>query len=220
MATGTGNKYKFTGKERDSELGLDYSWHRFYDWEVGRFTQVDPLWQEYPSSSPYVYVANNPLKYVDLTGLYQETDFIFAEAQLINIRQETICDGPICNFTTQYFAATLGVDVPMGLARQMKVEFFSDDNWILLEGATSEELVDMVNGAGDGDNFLFSMETNMGRLRTAAMFDYENNASSYSIRVAVSDSYGLSTEQSFTVTLTDVIENLPPVDLNSSAELS
>jgi hypothetical protein len=78
----------------------------------------------------------------------------------------------------------------------------------------------LVNGAGDGDNFLFSMETNMGRLRTAAMFDYENNASSYSIRVAVSDSYGLSTEQSFTVTLTDVIENLPPVDLNSSAELS
>ena len=78
----------------------------------------------------------------------------------------------------------------------------------------------LVNGAGDGDNSLFSMEANMGRLRTAAMFDYENNASSYSIRVAVSDSYGLSTEQSFTVALTDVIENLPPVDLNSSAELT
>ena len=78
----------------------------------------------------------------------------------------------------------------------------------------------LVNGAGDGDNSLFSMEANMGRLRTAAMFDYENDASSYSIRVAVSDSYGLSTEQSFTVDLTDVIENLAPVDLNSSAELT
>ena len=69
----------------------------------------------------------------------------------------------------------------------------------------------LVNGAGDGDNSLFSMEANMGRLRTAAMFDYENDASSYSIRVAVSDSYGLSTEQSFTVDLTDVIENLAPL---------
>ena len=76
----------------------------------------------------------------------------------------------------------------------------------------------LVNGAGMGTPF--SMEANMGRLRTAAMFDYENNASSYSIRVAVSDSYGLSTEQSFTVALTDVIENLSPVDLNSSAELT
>ena len=78
----------------------------------------------------------------------------------------------------------------------------------------------LVNGAGDGDNSLFFMEANMGRLRTAALFDYENDASSYSIRVAVSDSYGLSTEQSFTVDLTDVIENLAPVDLNSSAELT
>ena len=40
----------------------------------------------------------------------------------------------------------------------------------------------LVNGAGDGDNSLFFMEANMGRLRTAALFDYENDASSYSIR--------------------------------------
>ncbi len=33
-----------------------------------RFTQVDPLWAEYPSFTPYNYAANNPLKYVDPDG--------------------------------------------------------------------------------------------------------------------------------------------------------
>ncbi|MFC1480822.1 M91 family zinc metallopeptidase [Candidatus Neomarinimicrobiota bacterium] len=36
--------------------------------ELGRWTQVDPLWQKYPGWSPYNYALNNPLKYVDPDG--------------------------------------------------------------------------------------------------------------------------------------------------------
>lgn len=35
----------------------------------GRFTSVDPLAEKYYSWSPYVYVMNNPLKYIDPTGM-------------------------------------------------------------------------------------------------------------------------------------------------------
>ncbi|WP_370525535.1 RHS repeat-associated core domain-containing protein [Dysgonomonas sp. 521] len=45
----------------------DYS-ARYMDSQIGRFTSVDPLAEKYYSWSPYVYVANNPLKYVDLKG--------------------------------------------------------------------------------------------------------------------------------------------------------
>lgn len=41
---------------------------RYYDAAVGRFLQIDPLAKKYPSLSPYNYVANNPLKYIDPDG--------------------------------------------------------------------------------------------------------------------------------------------------------
>jgi len=67
-ASGSGNDYKFTGKQQDSESGLYYYWHRYYDSELGRFISVDPRWDKYPGLTPYQYCANNPLKFVDPSG--------------------------------------------------------------------------------------------------------------------------------------------------------
>ena len=67
-ASGDGNKYGFTGKERDRETGLDYFWNRYYDKDLGRFRSVDPLWHKYPTLSSYQYCDNNPMMYVDPTG--------------------------------------------------------------------------------------------------------------------------------------------------------
>ncbi len=41
---------------------------RYYDAATGRFLQIDPHASKYPSLSPYSYVANNPLKYIDPDG--------------------------------------------------------------------------------------------------------------------------------------------------------
>jgi RHS repeat-associated protein len=62
---------RFTGKELDNDLdlGLYYFGARYYDPEVGRFIGVDPLAEEYPGWSPYVYCFNNPLNYVDPNGM-------------------------------------------------------------------------------------------------------------------------------------------------------
>ncbi len=65
--------YKFTGKERDSETGLDYFGARYYGSTMGRFTSPDPAMRSAHLSDPqtwnrFSYVRNNPLIYVDDDG--------------------------------------------------------------------------------------------------------------------------------------------------------
>lgn len=63
--------YKYNGKELDKMHGLnmyDYS-ARHYDAAIGRFTTIDPHAENYYSWSPYHYVANNPLRYIDPNGM-------------------------------------------------------------------------------------------------------------------------------------------------------
>ena len=55
--------YKFTGKERDTESGLDYFGARYYGSSMGRFMSPDPLGghMENPQSlNKYAYALNNP----------------------------------------------------------------------------------------------------------------------------------------------------------------
>jgi RHS repeat-associated protein len=64
---------KFTGKERDSETGLDYFGARYFSSAQGRFTSPDGVFFDQDPSDPqswnlYSYVRNNPLRFRDLTG--------------------------------------------------------------------------------------------------------------------------------------------------------
>jgi RHS repeat-associated protein len=66
--SGVGAKEGYTGKERDAETGLDYFGARYYLSAIGRWGAVDALSEKYPELSPYNYVANNPLLYIDING--------------------------------------------------------------------------------------------------------------------------------------------------------
>jgi RHS repeat-associated protein len=62
----------FTGKERDSESGLDNFDFRYNSSSLGRFMSPDPLggYISNPQSlNRYTYVRNNPLNLVDPFGL-------------------------------------------------------------------------------------------------------------------------------------------------------
>ncbi len=62
------DKYKFTGKERDTETNYDYFGARYYDSELGRFLSCDKYSYKYPSLSSYQYGGNNPIRYIDING--------------------------------------------------------------------------------------------------------------------------------------------------------
>jgi len=66
---------KFTGKERDSETGLDYFGARYMSSAQGRWTSPDVvnvtderLLNPGSTLNKYAYAANNPLKYIDPDG--------------------------------------------------------------------------------------------------------------------------------------------------------
>src|SRR5882724_4016716 len=71
-SSSSGNNYKFTGKERDSESGLDDFAARFYTSSYARFLSPDESKYSKPTDPQtwnlYGYVANNPINAVDPTG--------------------------------------------------------------------------------------------------------------------------------------------------------
>ena len=69
------NTHKFTGKELDNPTALYYFGARYYDPGIGRFITPDPgqpNLNDPQMLNPYVYCLNNPLRYVDPTGMFVE----------------------------------------------------------------------------------------------------------------------------------------------------
>jgi RHS repeat-associated protein len=66
-------RYGFNGKENDNEVKgegsqQDYGM-RIYDPRIGRWFSIDPLQQKYPNLSPYNFVGNNPIIFIDPDGM-------------------------------------------------------------------------------------------------------------------------------------------------------
>ena len=75
--------YTFSAKERDSETGLSYFGSRYYSSDLSVWLSVDPMSDKYPSLSPYVYCADNPVRVVDPNG---EDYVVVVEGNTITIK--------------------------------------------------------------------------------------------------------------------------------------
>ncbi len=62
------NNLQFPGQYYDSETGLHYNWHRYYDPEAGRYVSADPIGLA-GGMNLYAYVENDPVNWVDSDGL-------------------------------------------------------------------------------------------------------------------------------------------------------
>ena len=58
------------GQELDEMTQLYYYGARYYNPRIGNFMSVDPLADAFPSQSPYLYAYNNPIRFIDVDGLY------------------------------------------------------------------------------------------------------------------------------------------------------
>ncbi len=65
-------KHRFTDHEKDFAIGIYYAQARYYDQRLGRFISCDahpPDLNDPQGLNPYHYCLNNPIKYIDPTGL-------------------------------------------------------------------------------------------------------------------------------------------------------
>ncbi|TVT26320.1 type IV secretion protein Rhs [Amycolatopsis rhizosphaerae] len=63
---------RFPGQYHDSETGLHYNFHRYYEPATARYQSSDPLGLA-PSPNPYAYVSN-PIWQIDPFGLYPQNN--------------------------------------------------------------------------------------------------------------------------------------------------
>ena len=82
------SKFTFNGKEKQTELGLNqYDFGaRGFDYQILRTTTLDPHADRYHSMSGYSFLNNNPLRFIDPTGMDMEhtatgTTYTGVEAQ-------------------------------------------------------------------------------------------------------------------------------------------
>ena len=79
-----GVRYTFSAKEKDSETGLSYFGSRYYSSDLSVWLSVDPMSDKYPSLSPYVYCADNPVRCVDPNGEEYELFIIGDDEETAN----------------------------------------------------------------------------------------------------------------------------------------
>ena len=78
------SSHTFSAKEHDAETGLSYFGARYYSSDLSIWLSVDPMSAKYPSLSPYVYCADNPIKLVDPNGEETlETDYRNYKGELL-----------------------------------------------------------------------------------------------------------------------------------------
>ncbi|HEX3043374.1 MAG TPA: FG-GAP-like repeat-containing protein [Bacillota bacterium] len=124
-------KYQFTGKEKDGD-GLYYYWARYYDPELGRFISPDPARD---GMNWYEYCANNPVKYIDPTGLAWWNPFTWGKGQgetQTTTSTETTKDGTVTttkdqvkNFFGEWITKTTTVSGTDNSGNTYEIKYFS-----------------------------------------------------------------------------------------------
>ena len=104
------NRYKFTGKERDSESGLDNFDFRYYGSSMGRFMSPDDDSAQHPGNPQswnlYSYVENKPLNHVDPDG----HDCIYTLSQTSNLVTVAVERGACSGDNGTYISGTIDVN--------------------------------------------------------------------------------------------------------------
>ena len=71
-ATSYYTPYTFSAKERDLETQYSYFGARYYDAGLSIWLSVDPMSDKAPDWTPYRYSFQNPVKYIDPNGLFED----------------------------------------------------------------------------------------------------------------------------------------------------
>ncbi len=104
------NNLRFPGQYFDSETGLHYNWHRFYDPDTGRYISPDPIGLE-GGLNLYAYVNNDPVNWVDPEGLFNPAKGIVSLGNAANAGRLYV--GGVLKLGAAAGLASTGVGAPV-----------------------------------------------------------------------------------------------------------
>jgi len=108
-----GDRFRFTGRELDSETGLYFYRARYYDPRLGRFTSEDPLSFAAGDPNLYRYVGNSPLAFTDPSGQLAISErAVFNTALVVHTYAECFFAGFFINLGIK-FLLTPGIEFPV-----------------------------------------------------------------------------------------------------------
>jgi len=153
----SGNTYKFTGKEKDSESALDNLNERYNASSMGRFMSPDPANIGAKLNAPqswnaYSYVLNNPLKYSDPTGL--DCIYLNEAGNGVDHIRPGDCESDSDN---GYF-----VDSKQGTVTKSDVTFSNDGNVAVVSFQSDTQPGTQYNQICTGDCSAYTVTVNAG----------------------------------------------------------
>ncbi|KAF0245556.1 MAG: Rhs family [Planctomycetota bacterium] len=134
---GTGDRWGFAGRERDTESGLMYFRARTYDPSIGRFLSYDPVWQH----NLYFYGENLPTVHTDPFGKdvtdADKAAFAAKVAELDRMQKAGKPEGygaaynDLLNFASKLYDKQGRFEwIDRGTARGMLDQVYARDSWI------------------------------------------------------------------------------------------
>jgi RHS repeat-associated protein len=142
-------RYKFTGKERDAETGLDYFGSRYYDSDLSIWLSVDPLSDARPNLSPYHYCQWNPMVRRDPSGAWDDNYTVDEDGNIkLQERTNDRFDRIYTKESWESGAKDKYIQVEKGvIGKQFKGKLISYD--FINEEVKAEYIIDFITLKGD-----------------------------------------------------------------------